>query len=1346
MYKYVKYIALFLVISCAFTFTIAAQQFHNVTTADNLSNRIVYTVVQDNYGFVWIGTSGGLNLFDGNSFTYYNYESNNPNSIPGNNISSLVICGDTLWIGTRSGLCFMDVKDRAIKRVDLGEVTDIRVVYKEEGCNTLWVGANQGLLKLNLEDFSYKTYSTENSNLSHDVVRALYMDAEGYLWVGTFDGINVLPHNSDVFTTLDLKGDFKPSIKNDLILDIKPTFNDDTNLWIGSQTALYLMNRKTRDYKVFREDNSGLSNSSVKAIYPGSDGLTWVATDFGLNVIDANHKFTSKYFHSPFDDKSLVNNVVWSISKDDSGMLWFGTDNGISILSSSNKRFEFFPIFFRSEGAIVGNQVVHINVDSKNNYWLSTYDGAIKLDISTREKETFTNTAGGQKSILLSKVSKTLEDQYGRIWIGNSGGINIWDPAKEKMYAIPTGAQVENGLRSRYINGFFEAPDGTFWVTDVHSRLHRVRGSYFDVENLYFDLIGTSCQNLIIGGNALWFSRLKGIYKIDLASLEIIKVDELEINSNITSLMWGNNNLLWVGANNELVSYNIRDKFEQAFLLNSDRNHNIYNLVEDTIGNIWGVSNSALIKFSKSKEVFDVFPVGDEIPVKGFLGGVVRMASDGSLSFGGGDGFIRFFPQNVVKSEVTPPVMITKLKILNQEVVPGIKYDGRLVLEKPITFTDEFTITYGQRSFSLEFSSMQFQGRERMQYMYRLEGEDIDWNYVSGDKSFANYSNLSSGKYTFRLKGTNNDGIWNEEETTIKITVKPPVWASPALVALYIFLLVVFSFGIIYYFTNRLRMQNELKFVKLEKEHTENMARARQQFFTNISHEFKTPLSLIIGPAEKLGKNAGLDSGGKNFVRLIENNARRLLWLNNQLMDFRQLERKSLKMRVTNFDIVEFSKNIFSLFIDKAERKNINYTFDSEFEELEVWMDLRKIETVMFNLLSNAFKFTPEDGQIMVSLKSCTLGNEKEGGSKLCISVKDSGIGIPYPDQKKVFERFYQAEEAVKMERGSGIGLTLVNEYVKLHHGQINLESTPGKGADFQVLLPLGKDYQGDIPVLVKGEEIKPLLKSVKESGDAEGDNLVSNLSGDPVVLLVEDEKEVSDFIRVSLKGKYNVKVAENGKVALEVISKQLPNLVISDVVMPEMDGIELVKRIKNNARTAHIPVILLTGQSEKEKQLEGLKSGADAYVVKPFEIELLEVRIENFLKREIKLSEYLKVEKLTNPNETEITSYDEKILEKVVNTVENQLSNPDLTIELLCKEIGLSHSVLYRKIKNLTGQTTNELIRSIRLKRAEQLLKTKKFSVAEVMDETGFSNHSYFSKCFKKVYKVTPREYIERS
>jgi signal transduction histidine kinase/ligand-binding sensor domain-containing protein/AraC-like DNA-binding protein len=1304
--------------------------------SDGLSNSFIQSIGQDKYGFMWIGTGNGLNIYDGIEFTHHFNAPNIETTLPGNSISTMAFENDSVWVGTRTGLCLMDVISKKCKRIDLGMNTDVRTLYLEENSKTLWIGTNTGLLKYDTKNDLFQEFNTSNSNISHNVVRAIHKDNDGNLWIGTFDKLNKLSPNSRVFKVFDLKTEYSPSIKNNLILSIlSGSENSDSLLWIGTGTGLVLFNRHTNSTRFFREENSGLTNSVIKALSSSKSGKVWAGTDFGLAEIDNDFKMTT-HLHDPFKNNSIANSIVWTIFEDNSGTTWFGTNNGLSMLSKSSDRFRFFPMTFTRRNNIAGYEIRDIIEDSKGDYWLATQFGVVNYNPTKNLFETFNSEQPTERKLAINGTSSVWEDKQGRIWIASNGGVIVWNRSTGKLDRYTADFNSNSGLRTNYIQNFHELEDGTILVS-TYKGLHKV------IENkdgLKFEFIG-KVNAVMQGSTNLWSHNKTNLLTINPQTFEQKSVLDFEKEniSNQIYYMIQNGKNIWLGMQNGLLQYDIINETFKIYEIKSNTSYPIINLLADNDGNIWASSYTAILKFTTETKEFEIYPNSDEIRISSFASECCAKCINGDLVFGGQDGFIRFSPEIIAKSEFKPPVRLTKLVIANQEVLPTAQGDQKAILNSPISFTEKLILNYSERSFSLEFSSLQYGNRNGIRYAYMLEGADLDWNYINETNGSANFSNLSPGKYVFRLKGSNNDGVWNENETTLTIKIKPPLWASPFVIALYAVLLVLITITLIYYYASRAKMKNELKIARLEKIHTEDIAKTRQQFITNISHELRTPLSLILGPVEKLAHNSGLNNAGKNLVQLIENNARRLLWLNNQLLDFRKLENKALDLRISNFGIIEFTQKVYSLFTDKAERNEIKYTFNTDIEQLEVKMDLRKIETILFNLLSNAFKFTPKGGEISVTINSCVFNSE----NALCISVKDTGIGILEEDQKKIFDRFYQAKEAIKMERGSGIGLTLVNEYVLMHQGKIELVSQAGKGSEFKVILPSNINYESKNLVIYEPETPEPSLKTNhRESFEKE---IVSSISGNTFVLLVEDDHEIAEFIRVSLSNKYNVQHALNGKEALQIISKQLPDLIISDVVMPEMNGIEFTRKIKSNSKTAHIPIILLTGQTETEKQLEGLKSGADAYITKPFEINLLEVRVQNLLKHRNVFTEFLKRDNISKPKNIQIASQDEKMLKKIVACIEQHISDPDLDINKVCKETGFSYSILLKKVKNLTGQNVNEFIRTIRVRRAEQLLRTKKYSVAEVMYETGFSNHSYFSKCFRKYYKMSPKEYINQ-
>jgi CheY-like chemotaxis protein len=535
-----------------------------------------------------------------------------------------------------------------------------------------------------------------------------------------------------------------------------------------------------------------------------------------------------------------------------------------------------------------------------------------------------------------------------------------------------------------------------------------------------------------------------------------------------------------------------------------------------------------------------------------------------------------------------------------------------------------------------------------------------------------------------------------------------------------------------------------LEKIREENERNEEMAMLKQRFFTNISHEFRTPLCLIAGPTHELLEKDSINSENRKLLEIISKNSERMLRLVNQLIDFRKMEVGPVKLNESKQDIVDFCTQVFHHFDDQAERKNIDYSFSSGIEKLEVSFDPGKMETVLYNLLSNAFSFTPAGGQISMELSLKDGTPDKDDHNSCRIRVRDSGPGISRKEIPRIFDRFYQSMEGQGRSTGSGIGLTMVKEYVKMHGGKVSVKSKSGQGSVFSISLPV-KQVES-VPGNSSEVQTTSLYddRKARTIEEAELEEKTTTKPGNPVILLVEDNPEIIDYIKIGLAEKYTFRFAENGAEALQMVDTEIPDMIISDVVMPEMDGYELCNHIRENPRTSHIPFIMISALTLSDQQIEGLKSGADAYLTKPFIIKYLDTLIENLFYRKELLVEYARMQTILSPAEIKVSSTDEKILKQVISFIESHISDPELNVKNICRATGFTHSYLYRTIKRITGTTLNELIKDIRIKRAAQLLKTRKLSIAEVMVEVSFSNHSYFSKCFRKVYRVSPGNYLD--
>ena len=703
----------------------------------------------------------------------------------------------------------------------------------------------------------------------------------------------------------------------------------------------------------------------------------------------------------------------------------------------------------------------------------------------------------------------------------------------------------------------------------------------------------------------------------------------------------------------------------------------------------------------------------------------------GELIFGGPSGFNIIHAEKIQKIVYRPKIVFTGLQILNNDVEPGELINDRVLLQQSLSELQSIDLKYKENVFSIEFASLDFVHSTHDKYAYMLEGFNPDWLYADGTQRRVTYTNLDPGHYTFKVKILNADGVWSNAKA-LKINIAPPYWRTPIAYIIYVLL----AFGILLLARkialDRIHMKFEMRQQRREAERAHALDQLKTKFFTNVSHEFRTPLSLIISPLDNIIKNIS-NEDQKKQLNLVHRNAKRLLNLVNQLLDFRKIEVQGLKLHPSIGDIVKFAKDISYSFTDIAEKKGIQFAFESNIEALEIYFDKDKIEKILFNLLSNAFKYTHDNGKVSVKLIYNSRSNEEDG--TLAIEVQDTGIGIPADKHEKIFERFFQTDVPESMvNQGTGIGLAITKEFVKLHGGIITVKSESEKGTCFTVTLPAKKIYEPSVHSTTTPVEMEDGEQIAFEESHVNGRK--------KTIMVVEDNEDIRFYLKENLRGQYHVVEATNGKEGWEKIKSINPDLVVSDIMMPLMDGIELAKKIKNDTLTAHIPMILLTAMGSEEKQIEGFRIGVNDYITKPFTFEILASRIKNLISQQKLLQKRFQKQIEVNPSEVTVTPVDEKFLKQALDIVEKFLDNPDFSVEDFSREMCMSRKALYNKILSLTGKAPLEFIRSIRLKRAAQLLEKSGMSVSEIAYEVGFNNPKNFTKYFKEEFKVLPSQY----
>lgn len=1303
-----------------------SHYFTNLTIDQGLPSNVINSVTEDKHGFIWIGTEDGLCRYDGYEMQTFR-KSGNGEGLPSDNISCLLYDDDHIWVGTWDGLCTINTRTFEIQQINTGRSKAIRALYKDHSGH-IWIGTGHGLLKYDQKEDTYNFFDVTRSGLSHNTIRSIHETPDHDLWIGTYDGLNLL-RNGEI-ETFDLKKGYKPMLDNNLILSIEnhPRAKDSL-LWVGTETGLVRFNKETGHFKHYHAGNTQFSNEVIKSIHVQNDSLLWLGTDFGLNIFNIHTGEVQHHFHDPLINNTIANNVIAKIFEDTQQHIWLVTSGGLSIVDKGTSYYQMHEAFFSPNEPRIGNQIRDVTMDREGNLWMATIHGVIKENINTRQRRYFsTTTPEKERRLLLDNVYAVQEGEEDRIWIGTAGGINIWDKKSQKMHAITAGDN--NGLTSNYISGITQDAEGTIWISAWEGGIFRMNSSQNLQHSENFTLINNDGDaSLIFHGNKLFYASGSGFYEIDRKTLEqkpVMEINKATKNKNITALMSGQNNHIWIAAGNQVFAYQPGNGIIKQLSFKINTPQKIINLAQDQQRNVWATTKNIIIRKNiQNNEIINI-PVNPASPFKGFYAGCGTLSQNGHIFFGGDNAYVEITPEKVNIPQQKPEVYISGLRVNNQSKTPN---NNPELLKSDIAFQKKIDLRHNQNSLTFEFSTLDYLYPDHGKFRCRLTPDQEEWIYSPGKNNFAVFANIKPGTYTFEVQGTNHLGIWSEP-LSVKIHISPSIWLSKGFLALYALLAVSLTYFIFRIYNYRQGLRNELNIVRLEKQHSDALYQAKIRFFTNISHEFRTPLGLIITPLKQLARTGVENPKMDRMIRLANRNAERLYKLINQLLDFRKIESSQLHVNDQNTELIAFCKDILASFEEMANRHQINYEFHTNEEKINCSVDREKVETIIFNLLSNAFKYTPEGGAITVNL---SIISEDDQQPQIKLSVSDTGPGIPEDKKNHIFELFYRSTDDT-MVTGSGIGLTLAMEYAKLHDGTIETESTTDKGSTFTLLLPL----------IEKPEDNQE--KSIQEKPSSEvsrSDRSFSHNRSTPTLLLADDQPDSLEYLATELEDTYNLIMAEDGECALNKIRENLPDMVISDVMMPVMDGMELCEHIKTTPSTAHIPVILLTAKTLDIDKTEGMNKGADLYITKPFDMPYLRSAIEGIFRRNEQMKNYIKQKLILNPaTDTDHINPEEEFLGKIMTIIERNLDNSELSVEMISKNLGMSSTHLYRRLKAITDQSPRQIIINYRMQKAAQMLENKQGNISEIMMAVGFSSLSSFSKSFKAKFGVSPREY----
>lgn len=1331
----------------AFSETPEQITFSYISINEGLSQSTVFSIDQDKRGNMWFATYDGVNKYDGYAFTVYQHNEDDPNSI----------------------------------------ANDISRIVKTDSQGRVWIGTRDGLSRYDEEKDIFQNFFYEK-NGKHLQVNGIEEISPEQLLISTPEGLIMFDIKESKFRDDSFSTAMHKTIASTL-------YRQDDQIYIGTSTdGLYTY---SITQKTFEKVIPILETKQIQAILQQSPTRIWVATEgAGLFLINPKTKEIKNYLHSPSNPKSISSNYIRSLAMDSQNRLWIGTFNDLNIYHEGTDSFASYSSNPVENGSLSQRSVRSIFMDSQGGMWLGTYFGGLNYYHPIRNRFKNIRNIPYKNSLSDNVVSCIVEDKDKNLWIGtNDGGLNLYNPITQRFtsYTLQEDESAR-GIGSNNIKAVYVDEKKSLVYIGTHagglSILHRNSGQVENFNQRNSQLVNENVYAILPDGEGnLWLGTLSALVRFNPEQrsfttiekekdgtpvvskqittlfrdshkrlwiggeegLSVFKQEGLDIQkasilpvSNVTKLFTNciyeaSNGVIWVGTREGFYCFNEKDKQIKRYnTTNGLPNNVVYGILEDSFGRLWLSTNRGISCFNPETEKFRNFTESDGLQSNQFNTASYCRTSVGQMYFGGINGITTFRPELLLDNPYTPPVVITKLQLFNKVVRPD---DETGILTKNISETKSITLKSWQTAFSIEFVVSNYISGQHNTFAYKLEGYDKEWYYLT-DSRTVSYSNLPQGTYQFLVKAANSDGKWNPIPTALEIIVLPiwykTWWALLIFFATFAgFITFVFRF-----FWMRKSMEAQLEIERRDKEHQEEINQMKMRFFINISHELRTPLTLILTPLQEI-INKISDRWTRNQLEYIQRNANRLLHLVNQLMDYRRAELGVFELKAKKGNAHQLIQDNF-LFYDKlARHKKITYTLHSELEDKEVLFDANYLELIVNNLLSNAFKYTESGQSITVTLK--------EENGWLLLQVSDTGIGIPINKQGKIFERFYQIESE---HVGSGIGLSLVQRLIELHHGRIELDSEENKGSTFSVYLPQDLSVYKPSELASNNEQNEEeQVYSTNSKAmyfiDTEKVENESVESGDKkrgTILIVEDNNEIRRYLNNGLADLFNTLEAGNGEEALEKLKDNEVDVIVTDVMMPVMDGIKLCKNVKQNIRTCHIPVIILSAKTDIKDQMEGLQMGADDYIPKPFSLAILTTKIQNMMRtRRRMLDKYAKSLEV-EPEKITFNAMDEALLKRAMAIVEKNMDNIEFSTDEFAREMNMSRSNLHLKLKAITGESTIDFIRKIRFNEAAKLLKDGRYTVAEVSTMVGFNTPSYFATSFKKYFGCLPTEYIKKS
>lgn len=1313
---------------------------------EGLSNSEIRCIFQDRKGFLWFGTYNGLNRYDGYDFRVYRNQPEDTTSI----IHSYVNCiaedsVNKLWIGTRQGISVLNPLTEQFAAAyvirpggALARITNyIRDIQLDQHGHIYAATLNGGLIVFD-----------KGSKVGH----CIPWNNKGVTsYSYSVDALLVLP-GGKIYLMIAGNGLYEYDVVKRKLQSINPSvasgtclYPDHQNLWVGTTVGLYHFDTQTKRYdQTFSESASGFRSNRITSLQQMPDGSLWVGTDGGgIQILDKSRTNIS-YLSAGYNEQTLSSNAVYSMLLDRDGRKWIGTlRGGINVIDDVKSQFQNVRHDPLNTNSLISNFVKSVFEDRNQNIWIGTDGGG--LSIWNRQKNQFTNFRRDARipgTISSDFVTGIVQDAAGKVWIATyGGGIDLYEPEEKKFKAY--SGHGANGKNALTFWCFCLDHNGNMWASGLQDGLF-----LYDRHSDQFMLYDAKLSNIVSlredeSGN-LWAGNFDGLYRIYPNQK---KSQYYRIGKPVRSIHLCPNGDLWLGTEGGLMYFaRSEDKVTKQYTTKAGLcDNNILSIEEDHAHKLWLSTYNGLSRFDPRDQSFTNFFTSDGLASREFNFNASAALKSGELAFGGTGGLTIFDPGQLGTLRNDPDIALTDLKINGKELNPN---DGYVVADSHDQLTS-LIVPFVKASFSFRFAAIEFTAQERIRYRYMLQGWDRGW-IDAGNQRTVLYTRLDPGSYTLRINCTTPDGKWLQKELTLRIVVLPPwyrtIWAYMA----YVLILT----GLLYWFFRNKFRETKLKYeVKLANANAEfqrnlqekekELNERRIDFFTGVSHEFRTPLSLIINPVKDLLMNSsGQD---RKDLDIVYRNSKRLLSLVDQLLLFRKADAVADSLQIAPLSIVLVCREVYLCFVQQAKLNDISFELEVPEEPVIIYGDREKIEIILFNLISNAIKYTPKGQKVTVRLS--------EFANNVVIEVADGGPGIPQNAGASIFEKFYRSNKQ-SQQTGFGIGLYLAKQFTDQHHGQLSFKSSDGRGTVFSLELPKGTQHFGSIEIIDMPDSTSALLAELAGDKAENEDAVVTDeavyqvrgiFTDKKTILVIDDDDQIRKYIRSVLESIYIIYEAEHAEAGLAIARKKQPDMIVCDVMMPGMNGIELCAIIKQDQQLSYIPMILLTASAGLENKIKGLESGADDYIQKPFEKDVLIARIANLLQTRSNLQDYFfNTVTLKSPDITISDEY-KLFLEKCISIVEQHITDENFSIKVLAAEIGMSHSNLYRKVKSLSGHTVNGFIRYIRLRKAAQLLIESDMNVNEVALETGFNSIKYFRTQFFNLFGVNPSDFLKQ-